>query len=171
LAIETLEKFLGKDPHKTQNKFNTHIEREDKEKWNEFIVSKEYKALKPEREKFSRVLEKSGAFKGDMYGKASVFTIDKHVPVYALRKGDKIYLDGIHHDHLEWFDKEGNAKGVLNLEGFIDLSKSISSLEQQRTMQSKFVPAMSRSPEMREKIAAQKAFGSALEGKYVSTAQ
>ncbi|MGT2964055.1 pre-toxin TG domain-containing protein [Streptococcus acidominimus] len=34
-----------------------------------------------------------------------------------LKKGDQLYLDGLHKDHLEVFDKRGKFQQVLNLDG------------------------------------------------------
>jgi len=34
-----------------------------------------------------------------------------------LKKGDKLYLDGLHKDHFEVFNKRGKVKDVLNLDG------------------------------------------------------
>ncbi|MDR9571771.1 filamentous hemagglutinin [Streptococcus sp. 27098_8_113] len=40
-----------------------------------------------------------------------------------LRKGDYLYLDGLHMDHFEVFDKRGNFKSVLNLDGTLNTDK------------------------------------------------
>ena len=40
-----------------------------------------------------------------------------------LRKGDYLYLDGLHMDHFEVFDKRGNLKSVLNLDGTLNTDK------------------------------------------------
>lgn len=45
----------------------------------------------------------------------NVYTVDKKTG--NLKKNDQIYLDGLHKDHLEVFDKRGNIKDVLNLDG------------------------------------------------------
>ena len=42
----------------------------------------------------------------------------------ALKKGDFYYLDGLHKDHIEVFDKNGNFIQVLNLDGTQNLSKT-----------------------------------------------
>ncbi|WP_413530082.1 VENN motif pre-toxin domain-containing protein [Rahnella inusitata] len=41
-----------------------------------------------------------------------------------IKKGDQFYLDGQHKDHLELFDKRGNFKAVLNLDGTINQAKT-----------------------------------------------
>lgn len=51
-----------------------------------------------------------------------------------LNKGDKFYLDNLHKDHLEVFDKRGNAKNVLNLDGTLNYSKTESALAEKRKL-------------------------------------
>ncbi|WP_233833523.1 hemagglutinin repeat-containing protein [Paraburkholderia sp. ZP32-5] len=41
-----------------------------------------------------------------------------------IKKGDYIYLDGQHMDHLEVFDGKGNFKAVVNLDGTLNDSKT-----------------------------------------------
>ena len=41
-----------------------------------------------------------------------------------LNKGDQFYLDNLHKDHIEVFDKRGNFKGVYNLDGNKNLAKT-----------------------------------------------
>ncbi|WGS43226.1 hemagglutinin repeat-containing protein [Burkholderia sp. JSH-S8] len=40
-----------------------------------------------------------------------------------IKKGDLVYLDGLHKDHLEVFDSKGNFKSVVNLDGSVNQSK------------------------------------------------
>ena len=42
----------------------------------------------------------------------------------AIKKGDQLYLDALHKDHLEVFDKNDNFKAVLNLDGSVNLDKT-----------------------------------------------
>ncbi|WP_081073778.1 hemagglutinin repeat-containing protein [Burkholderia territorii] len=42
----------------------------------------------------------------------------------SLKKGDLVYLDGLHKDHLEVFDSKGNFKSVVNLDGSVNQSKT-----------------------------------------------
>lgn len=51
----------------------------------------------------------------------NVYKVDKKTG--NLKKGDQVYLDGLHKDHLEVFDKNGNLRTVLNLDGTINLEK------------------------------------------------
>lgn len=39
-------------------------------------------------------------------------------------RGDHYYLDGLHKDHIEVFDENGNFKTVLNLDGTVNDKKS-----------------------------------------------
>ncbi|MEB3754984.1 hypothetical protein [Acinetobacter sp. MD2(2019)] len=41
-----------------------------------------------------------------------------------LRKGDQVYLDGQHKNHLEVFDGKGKIKSVLNLDGSVNQKKT-----------------------------------------------
>jgi filamentous hemagglutinin len=41
-----------------------------------------------------------------------------------MKKGYHFYLDALHKDHLEIFDKKGNFKLVLNLDGSINVAKT-----------------------------------------------
>ncbi|KNC21322.1 hypothetical protein FF38_03677, partial [Lucilia cuprina] len=41
-----------------------------------------------------------------------------------IKKGDQFYLDSQHKNHLELFDKRGNFKAVLNLDGSINDAKT-----------------------------------------------
>lgn len=42
----------------------------------------------------------------------------------TIKKGDQLYLDAKHKDHLEVFDKNGNFKAVLNLDGSVNIDKT-----------------------------------------------
>ncbi|WP_238981777.1 hypothetical protein [[Enterobacter] lignolyticus] len=57
------------------------------------------------------------------YQGQSVYKATDDVGDY-IRKGDQFYLDGQHKDHLEVFDKRGNFKAVLNLDGSINREKT-----------------------------------------------
>jgi filamentous hemagglutinin len=41
-----------------------------------------------------------------------------------IKKGDQLYLDGSHKNHLEVFDKNGNFKAALNLDGSVNFDKN-----------------------------------------------
>ena len=52
----------------------------------------------------------------------SVYEVMKKVD-RNLRKRDYLYLDGLHMDHFEVFDKRGNLKSVLNLDCTLNTDK------------------------------------------------
>ena len=56
------------------------------------------------------------------YDGQSVYEVMKKVD-RNLCKGDYLYLDGLHMDHFEVFDKRGNLKSVLNLDGTLNTDK------------------------------------------------
>ncbi|OEG22544.1 hemagglutinin [Enterococcus ureilyticus] len=55
------------------------------------------------------------------YQGQSVYKVDKKIG--NLKKNDQIYLDGLHKDHLEVFDSNGNLRTILNLDGTVNLDK------------------------------------------------
>ncbi|MHC5280320.1 T7SS effector LXG polymorphic toxin [Listeria kieliensis] len=54
-----------------------------------------------------------------------VYKLKKNMKSYKLKKGDQIYLDGLHKDHLEVFNSNGELKTVLNLNGSVNEIKLI----------------------------------------------
>lgn len=42
-----------------------------------------------------------------------------------IRSGDQLYLDGLHKDHIEVFDRRGGFKFVLNMDGTMNADKTI----------------------------------------------
>ena len=59
-------------------------------------------------------------------GQAIYEVVDKGIP--GLKKGDQIYLDGAHKDHIEVFDKRGRFQKVINLDGSVNDIKTKSAL-------------------------------------------
>lgn len=51
-----------------------------------------------------------------------------------LNKGDHLYLDSQHKDHLEVFNKRGNIKNVLNLDGTKNWEKTERAIEEGRSI-------------------------------------
>jgi len=41
----------------------------------------------------------------------------------TLKKGDRFYLDAMHKNHIEVFNRNGKIKTVLNLDGTENISK------------------------------------------------
>ncbi|MET1250187.1 T7SS effector LXG polymorphic toxin [Sporolactobacillus sp. STCC-11] len=58
------------------------------------------------------------------YDGQSIYKITQKVDNDYLKKGYGIYLDALHHDHLEVIDKKGNVKYVLNLDGTVNIDKT-----------------------------------------------
>ncbi|MBW3804769.1 hypothetical protein GL273_02865 [Aeromonas jandaei] len=57
------------------------------------------------------------------YQGQSVYKATDDIGEY-IKKGDQFYLDGQHKNHLEVFDKRGNFRVVLNLDGTINEAKT-----------------------------------------------
>ena len=72
---------------------------------------------------FGRLLAKNSSKTSKKYDGQSVYQASGKVGDY-IKKGDQIYLDGSHKDHLEIFDKNGNFKVVVNLDGKINQKKT-----------------------------------------------
>ncbi|EOH96609.1 hypothetical protein UAY_02977 [Enterococcus moraviensis ATCC BAA-383] len=65
------------------------------------------------------------------YDGQQVYKADRKISE-NLRKNDQFYLDGQHKDHLEVFDKQGNFRFVLNLDGSINGAKTAKAAKQGR---------------------------------------
>ena len=50
------------------------------------------------------------------------------IPTPVNKKGDQLYLDGSHKDHIEVFDKRGKFKKVINLDGSVNDVKTKNAL-------------------------------------------
>jgi filamentous hemagglutinin len=76
----------------------------------------------------------SGARKTNkIYDGQSVYQATQKIGDY-VKRGDQLYLDGLHKDHLEVFDSRGNFKYVLNFDGSINDSKTQSALAEGRKL-------------------------------------
>ena len=58
-----------------------------------------------------------------VYDGQSVYKANSDVGNF-IKKNDQLYLDGLHKDHIEVFDKQGNFKAVLNLDGTLNMKKT-----------------------------------------------
>ncbi len=65
----------------------------------------------------------------------SVYRIDKKIDNPILDKGDGIYLDSLHKDHLEVVNKRGKVKAVLNLDGTLNVKKTEIALKENRSIE------------------------------------
>lgn len=69
------------------------------------------------KSKFGKKLKDCSNKTSKMVDGQSVYTVTEKTNIPGLKKGDQFYLDGLHKDHIEVFDKRGNIKDVLNLDG------------------------------------------------------
>jgi len=60
----------------------------------------------------------------------SIYTVNRGAGDFS--RGDQFYLDGLHKDHIEVFDRRGNFKGVYNLDGKVNLDKTNKALSDGR---------------------------------------
>lgn len=98
----------GNDPEDNNNRTGS-IENMSKF----FMTSKFGKIIKDKIEKTKK------RFQGQ-----SVYKMTEDMPQYSLKKGDQLYLDAMHKDHLEVFRPNGKAKTVLNLDGTENFTKA-----------------------------------------------
>ena len=71
---------------------------------------------------FGRKLKQSLRKTSRKYQGQTVYeVVDKGID--GLKKGDLVYLDGLHKDHLEVFNKRGELKTILNLDGSVNNTK------------------------------------------------
>nr|WP_275253746.1 hemagglutinin repeat-containing protein [Achromobacter xylosoxidans] len=76
-----------------------------------------------ERPGFGSEIKDASRKTSQHYHGQTVYQADRRIG-NNIRKGDKFYLDGTHMDHIEVFDKRGNFRHVLNLDGSINQSKT-----------------------------------------------
>ena len=63
-----------------------------------------------------------------------IYQVTKKIDIEYLSKGDLLYLDNLHKDHLEIFNDKGKAKAVLNLNEIINFEKTDKILSEGRTI-------------------------------------
>src|SRR5690606_25201565 len=68
-----------------------------------------------------------------IYQGQSVYKADSAIGSY-IDEGDKFYLDAMHKNHLEVFDRNGKIKAVLNLDGTLNDSKTKKALAEARKL-------------------------------------
>lgn len=54
----------------------------------------------------------------------NIYEVTQKIDNPYLKKGDKFYLDNLHKDHIEVFDKRGNLRALLNLDGTLNEVKT-----------------------------------------------
>lgn len=70
-----------------------------------------------EKTKFGRAIKNRVQKTNKIQQGQSVYRVIKDIDEYALRKGEELYLDALHKNHLEVFTKNGIARTVLDLSG------------------------------------------------------
>ncbi len=73
---------------------------------------------------FGNEIERKVSKTSKKYQGQTVYKVDKKVDNPHLKKGDQFYLDNLHKDHIEVFDKQGNFRAVLDLDGNINIDKT-----------------------------------------------
>ena len=58
------------------------------------------------------------------YKNQPIYKVTKKVKVNNINKGDYYYLDGLHKNHIEVYNKNGNFKNVLDFDGSVNTSKT-----------------------------------------------
>jgi hypothetical protein len=64
-------------------------------------------------------LKTRGVYKGE-----SIYRLTENIPDRKLKKGYYYYLDSLHNDHIEVFNKNYKCIAVYNLDGTLNLAKS-----------------------------------------------
>ncbi|MFA6066457.1 MAG: hypothetical protein WC707_04745 [Candidatus Babeliaceae bacterium] len=67
-----------------------------------------------------RELKKESIPTGYIYQGAQIYKVNGKPNNQYLNKGDQFYLDMLHRNHIEVFDKSGTAKCVLNMDGTLN---------------------------------------------------
>jgi len=66
---------------------------------------------------------------------SQIYMITRNLPQYGLGKGDLLYLDKLHYDHVEIFNNQGTKPVVvLNLDGTQNIIKTQIAQAEQRTL-------------------------------------
>lgn len=83
---------------------------------------------------FGKQLKKVCAHTSQQYKDATVYKVTEKIKHPMLERGDRFYLDKVHLDHIEVFSHTGHAKGVLNLDGTVNIIKTERAVSQGRTI-------------------------------------
>ena len=79
-------------------------------------------------------LKKVGVKTGKYSGGQEIYKASAKSSEFGIKKGDYFYLDDLHFDHIEVFNKSGKAKKVLNLDGTENAKKTKTAIDQKRTI-------------------------------------
>jgi len=72
---------------------------------------------------FGNIVKDNTQKTNQQYQGQSIYKATDKIGDY-IKKGDQFYLDGLHKDHIEVFDKRGNFRAVLNLDGSVNERKT-----------------------------------------------
>ncbi|MER2373229.1 hemolysin BL-binding protein [Photorhabdus laumondii] len=72
---------------------------------------------------FGTQIKNSTQKTSQIYQGQSVYKANNNIGK-VIKKGDQLYLDGQHKNHLEVFDNKGKFKAVLNLDGTVNQTKT-----------------------------------------------
>jgi transcription elongation factor Elf1 len=89
-----------------------------------------------DQHRMGRKMESNSQYYGKCRGQRMYQIISKELvkKSAALKKGSFFYLDGLHKDHLEVFDKNGLFSYVVNFDGSINEKKSTQAYGQGRNI-------------------------------------
>ena len=75
---------------------------------------------------FGKMISSNARKNGKRYQGQSIHVVSRNSPGgnIFLKKNDRFYLDALHKDHLEVFDRNGKFKMVLNLDGTLNAQKT-----------------------------------------------
>jgi hypothetical protein len=74
---------------------------------------------------FGKAISNSSQNTSKLFQGQKVYKVtDKLDDFKYIRRGDHYYLDNLHKNHIEVFDKKGKSKWVLNLDGTINIDKT-----------------------------------------------
>ncbi|MEJ1095807.1 MULTISPECIES: RHS repeat-associated core domain-containing protein [unclassified Pseudoxanthomonas] len=68
------------------------------------------------------------------YQGQSIYKVTEKIENSILKKGDQLYMDAKHKDHIEVFDSTGKAKAVLNMDGTTNVKKTEAAIEAGRRL-------------------------------------
>jgi len=77
-----------------------------------------------ENTEFGKKLKKITRKTSQRKHRQPVYEVTEKCPEYGLRKGDYVYLDAKHRDHLEVFTRHQEPKPVINLDGSQNYDKA-----------------------------------------------
>jgi hypothetical protein len=86
-------------------------------------------------ERFAAALANTAAITPWKHKSAQIYVVTEDLPEYGLRKGNLMYLDKLHFDHLEVFNEQGTDEvTVLNLDGTKNVLKTQLAHDEHRTI-------------------------------------